>query len=736
VSFDPLNELRAIFWDEVEDALEVLDREGLTVAPTAPLDEASARARFDEAYRLMHSLKGAARAVGFADIEALCHAVEEHLGAMGREASSLGVPPVFEADVARACDALRVALGAARAGSTAQQGGSPADEGALALTRATAELENAPPPRAQLAAAAAAGPGEAAGEETIRVPLTRLGRLLRASDRLVEQLAGHEEEARVFDQLDQGLFDAIVELGKARRALGGSDAEARREAQRRIETALAAVRELTRWSVERRAAEGRWRANLDSSGSAIVTETRALRMVPLASLGPALERAVLDAGRSLGKRVTFRFEPHEIELDRKVRDGLREPLLHAVRNCVDHGLEIEDERVARGKPRSGTVTVRARVAGSELALRVEDDGRGIDEEALAALAAERGIDTTDLARRERLGLLLRPGWSTRRDVSAFSGRGVGLDVVRQRIAALRGRVELESTRHQGTSLLLQVPLDLSATRLVVFTLGDAKLALVTSSIERLVRVSPAELPVVGGHLYLPRSVAGDLVPLADLPATLGLPARSFTETDRAFPCLIVVAGDRRIALRADALLDERDAIVSPLHPRLRSVPFVLATTFLADGEIALVLDVEELATAAVRATPDDAAAAARAARTARRILLVDDSVTTLQLERTLLESAGFEVKTASDGEQALQILESGEVFDALVSDIEMPRLDGLSLAARVRRRPDTIALPIVLVTGLAQDEQRQRALDVGVNAYIVKGRFDEDELVGILEQLT
>ncbi len=571
----------------------------------------------------------------------------------------------------------------------------------------------------------------------MRVPLTRLGRLLRASDWLVEQLSGHERRMRApFDQLDQGLFDSIVELSKARRALGGNDAEARLEAQRRIDTALVAVRELTGWSVERRAAEGRWRANLDSSGSAIVSETRALRMVPLASLGPALERAVLDAGRSLGKRVAFRFEPHEVELDRKVRDGLREPLLHAVRNCVDHGLEIEDERVARGKPRSGTVTVRARVAGSELALRVEDDGRGVDEEALAALAAERGIDTSDLARRDRLGLLLRPGWSTRRDVSAFSGRGVGLDVVRQRIAGLRGRVELESTPHQGTSLLLQVPLDLSATRLVVFTLGDAKLALVTSSIERLVRVSPAELPVHGGHLHLPRSVAGDLVPLADLPATLGLPARSFTESDRAFPCLIVVAGDRRIALRADALLDERDAIVSPLHPRLRSVPFVLATTFLADGEIALVLDVEELATSAVRAVPDDAAAAARATRTARRILLVDDSVTTLQLERTLLESAGFEVKTASDGEQALQILESGETFDALVSDIEMPRLDGLSLAARVRRRPDTLALPIVLVTGLAQDEQRQRALDVGVNAYIVKGRFDEDELIEILEQLT
>ena len=369
-------------------------------------------------------------------------------------------------------------------------------------------------------------------------------------------------------------------------------------------------------------------------------------------------------------------------------------------------------------------------------MRVEDDGRGVDEEALAALAAERGIDTTDLARRDRLGLLLRPGWSTRRDVSAFSGRGVGLDVVRQRIAGLRGRVELESTPHEGTSLLLQVPLDLSATRLVVFTLGDAKLALVTSSIERLVRVSPAELPVLGGHLHLPRSIAGDLVPLADLPATLGLSARSFSESERAFPCLVVVAGDRRIALRVDALLDERDAIVAPLHPRLRGVPFVLATTLLADGEIALVLDAEELATSAVRATPGDPADLARATRSARRILLVDDSVTTLQLERTLLESAGFEVKTASDGEQALQILESGETFDALVSDIEMPRLDGLSLAARVRRRPGTTQLPIVLVTGLAQDEQRQRALDIGVNAYIVKGRFDEDELVGILEQLT
>ncbi len=731
---DPLSELRAIFWDEVEDALETLDREGLTVAPPSPPDEATGRARYEEAYRLMHSLKGASRAVGFADIETLCHAAEERLGAMSREAAALGVAPLFEVDVARVTDALRVALAAARAASR-----SGADEGARALTRATAEMENAPAPRTQLATAAtatAAAPVESTGEETIRVPLTRLGRLLRASDHLVEQLAGHDEDARAFDQLDQGLLDAIVELSKARRALGGSDAAARLEGQRRIEAALAAIRALAGWSVERRATEGRWRANLDGSGNAIVNETRALRMVPLASLGPALERAAQDAGRSLGKRVTFRFEPREVELDRKVRDGLREPLLHAVRNCVDHGLESEDERIAQGKSRDGTVTVRARVAGSELALRVEDDGRGVDEDALAILAAERGIDLTDLARRERLGLLLRPGWSTRRDVSAFSGRGVGLDVVRQRIAALRGRVELESTPHQGTSLLLQVPLDLSATRLVVFTLGDAKLALVTSSVERLVRVSPAELAVVGGQLHLPRSVAGDLVPLADLPATLGLPARSFSEKDRAFPCLLVVAGDRRIALRVDALTDERDAIVTPLHPRLRSVPFVLATTILAEGEIALVLDAPELALNAVRALSGATVAVASSMVRARRILLVDDSVTTLQLERTLLENAGFEVKTASDGEQALAILESDERFDALVSDIEMPRLDGLSLSARVRRRAATSELPIVLVTGLAQDEQRQRALEIGVNAYIVKGRFDEDELVGILEQLT
>jgi two-component system chemotaxis sensor kinase CheA len=734
---DPLGELRAIFWDEVEDALETLDREGLTVAPASPPDEATARARYDEAYRLMHSLKGASRAVGFADIEALCHATEERLGAMSREAAARGVAPVFEVDVARVTDALRVALGAARAASR-----TPTDEGARALTRATAEMENAPDPRAQLASAATATTattattGDTTGEETIRVPLTRLGRLLRASDHLVEQLAGHDEDARAFDQLDQGLLDAIVELSKARRALGGSDAEARLEGQRRIEAALAGIRALTGWSVERRAAEGRWRANLDGSGSAIGNETRALRMVPLASLGPALERAAQDAARSLGKRVTFRFEPREVELDRKVRDGLREPLLHAVRNCVDHGLEREDERVARGKSRDGTVTVRARVAGSELALSVEDDGRGVDEDALAILAAERGIDLTDLARRDRLGLLLRPGWSTRRDVSAFSGRGVGLDVVRQRIAALRGRVELESTPDQGTSLLLQVPLDLSATRLVVFTLGDAKLALVTSCVERLVRVAPAELAVVGGQLHLPRRVAGDLVPLADLLATLGLPARSFSESDRAFPCLLVVAGDRRIALRVDALTDERDAIVTPLHPRLRSVPFVLATTLLAEGEIALVLDAPELARSAVRAMSGPTATAASSLVRARRILLVDDSVTTLQLERTLLENAGFEVKTASDGEQALTILESDERFDALVTDIEMPRLDGLSLAARVRRRAATSALPIVLVTGLAQDEQRHRALEIGVNAYIVKGRFDEDELVGILEQLT
>lgn len=302
-----------------------------------------------------------------------------------------------------------------------------------------------------------------------------------------------------------------------------------------------------------------------------------------------------------------------------------------------------------------------------------------------------------------------------------------------RVAQMHGRVEVESEPGRGARFVLTVPLDLGVMRGVVVRVRDVRAVIVSTVVVGLRRVADADLRAIEGHLYLEE--AGALVPLADLDATLGLPA--LTAVARAegarTPCVVLAVGERRVAFRVDALLEEREVVVKPLDGRVRRAAFVSGAAVFGDGDVVIVLDAADLtrlARPAASAAPSDERRAAR-----RRVLVVDDSVTTRQLERTILESAGYDVAVAQDGQAAWDLLAADERFDAVVSDVEMPRLDGFQLLARVRATARLAAMPVLLVTALAQPADQQRALDLGASAYVVKSRFDQDELLETLEQL-
>jgi two-component system, chemotaxis family, sensor kinase CheA len=740
---DLLGELRDIFREELADHLASLERQrGVLESEGADVD--AVRGAFAEIRRSFHSLKGAAAAVDYRPIERLCHALETQLASTKDVADAGRVAAI----VTIASTALLACASDLAAGRAPDERATEAAQRALA-TLTTAPSPPSPPPVEASPPARVVAPAPAPVElkattpevrvlaerapETVRVSPERLGELLSTSEEMLA-LAGRQSGVSTrWKPLEDALSELRDDLRRARqtsRAEGLERAPGGEEVMRRIDRGLAVVQSLSAWSIDRqRDDDAAWRA---SAGLAreIAERSRALRVVPFGSLESSLDRTARDAGAAVGKPVELRLRGGAIEIDRRVRDGLRDPLLHLLRNAVDHGLEAPEVRATAGKSSVGIIEVVASLAGRDLCITVEDDGAGIDVDAVRAMATSRGLGDPGASQAELFSLLYEPGFTTRGAVTPLSGRGVGLDIVRQRVAEMHGRVEVESRPGRGARFTLVVPFDLSIVRGLIVRAGDAVFVIVTTAILRLQRVTGADLRAAAGRLYL--HDASGLVPLADLDAVLGLPRRTRAASDDApRPCVVVAAGDRRVALRVDALIEERDVVIRPLGARVRRAAFVSGATVIGDGEVAPVLDVADLVRLARPAQTQEAVEAPQR----KRVLVVDDSVTTRQLERSILEAAGYEVDVARDGQEAWDALASGAVFDLVVSDVEMPRLDGFQLVSRVRAGARTARLPVVLITARDSDADRHRALEVGASAYVVKGGFDQEALLDIVEQL-
>jgi two-component system chemotaxis sensor kinase CheA len=490
---------------------------------------------------------------------------------------------------------------------------------------------------------------------------------------------------------------------------------------------------------------------LERAAGRLDDEVRRVRMLPFAEACQGLERSARDVARSEGKQVELAIEGGDVELDRSVLEGLRDPLNHLVRNAVDHGIELPEVRRAAGKAEGGRVTVAAALRGTQVEVVVTDDGKGLDLDAVRAEARARGLgEASDAA--TLTDLVFLPGFSTAKVVTSISGRGVGLDVVKSRLESLQGTVELASEPGVGTRFTLAVPLTLTTLRALLIEAGGQTFALASTSVPKLVRVDPADLRTIEGRAML--LSVGPPLPVVELARVLGLPTREPSTAPGAprRPALIVASGDRRVAFLVDELLTEQEIIVKSLGDRIRRVRNVAGATILPTGRIAPVLNAAHLVRSALgqgtasafssTASRDGASGVDRdgngpggpLAPPRRRLLVVDDSVTTRTLEKSILEAAGYEVLTAVDGEAGWRLLQE-QGADLVVSDIEMPRLDGFALTETIRRSPRFAELPVVLLSSLASERDRSRGIEVGADAYIVKGAFDQDDLIKTIAQL-
>lgn len=594
----------------------------------------------------------------------------------------------------------------------------------------------------------------------VRIPAEKLDALLTRSGELL--VAERQIDAWVGDLLEirdlvvrwksewrntQKYIDELISFDEMRRvslvegrpaspqpALGSHPPTRRiRRAERGLATVAENLNRLER-DIDRLAsvvAKGGRR--LDRAATLVDDEVRRVRMLPFAEACQGLERAVRDIAQSSNKSVDLLIQGGDVELDRSVLEGLKDPLGHLVRNAVDHGIEPPDERSRAGKPARGRVTVSASLRGSHVEVVVEDDGKGLDREAIRRQARKQGIpeppDDRDLT-----SLIFLAGFSTASIVTNISGRGVGLDVVKNRLESLHGTIDVATAIGKGTKFTLAAPLTLTTLRAILFSAGGGLFALASTNVMKLVRVDPADVRMVQGRETL--AIGGALWPVLPLAERLGTASREVDRATGKKPGLIVAAGERRMAFLVDELIAEQEIVVKSLGSRIRRTRYLSGATILPSGRIALVLNAAGLVKAAPATSPSRRIAGTAldpAARKRKRVLVVDDSVTTRTLEKTILESEGFEVVTAVDGVEGLRTLEE-KGADLLLCDVDMPRMDGFEFTRAVRDSQRFARLPVVLFTSLAEDRDRARGVEVGADAYIVKGGFEQNDLIETIKR--
>jgi two-component system chemotaxis sensor kinase CheA len=454
--------------------------------------------------------------------------------------------------------------------------------------------------------------------------------------------------------------------------------------------------------------------------------TERTRMVPVGTLGAILHRTVRDTARSLGKKVRWELVGEDIEVDRGVLEQLVSPLHHLVRNSIGHGIEPPEERLAAGKPEEAVVRLHATQVGSKVVLAISDDGAGINVAAVRTAAAKRGLEVDGLTEDESLHLIFHTGVSTAKTLTETSGRGVGLDVVRTAVAAVHGEVQIVNHPGEGAEFRIVVPITLTVVPCLLVSIGGQSFALPLHRIIRMLEAQNVQV-VSGKNLAV---VDGQAVPVSDLATLLGLPSAGVG------PWVLLGSTDSPHAFQVETVLQKRDVVVRGLTGRLRELKAVTGACIEPNGSILLVLNVPTLIERSMSAVAVGSKGAEVAAGPPPQlsVVVVDDTMMVRELQRSILERGGYAVRTASDGAEAMAML-SDAPADLVVTDVEMPILDGLQLIKNMRAHSRLANVPVLIVSSHGTEEDRQRGLDAGADGYIVKTSFDEAGLLSAVSRL-
>lgn len=768
-----LKKLLAAFRVEADEHVQAMSKGLLSLEE---LSDPAARLEVVETiFREAHSLKGAARAVELSQIESICQALESVFAAWKRGEINPGagqfdvmheaVDTVSKILVASdpgaygdAVVSLREKLDSVKTGSPVSATTEPASESKSAPT----EPQSPPPaaiPEVPVAQPASAPPGKtpespapaAAGQatgtaperamlpETIRISTAKLDALLlEAEDMVSLKLVAGQRASELVDT-----YSAIAKWRKAwtkflaDSVTGGIayDAKAREFldwSQGYLQQLESRVSALSRSAALDRRSTG---ATIDS----LLENTKKLVMLPFSTLLESFPKMVRDLARDEGKNVSLEMRGGEVEIDKRVLEEMKDPLVHLLRNSVDHGLEKPAHRQRQGKPERGKVQLSvSQVDGSTVEILIADDGAGINPASVKQSAIKHDLLTHDEAGNipddEAVMLIFKSGVSTSPILTEVSGRGLGMAIVREKVEKIGGRIAVKSTPGAGTTFRILLPLTLSTFRGVFVEAAKQTLILPVSSVERVARIRKTDVHSVENRESI--TLDGEAVSFVRLEDALGLPPDQSAKNGKSdwIFVLVLATSQERMAFSVDRVLDEQEVLVKPLGKPLLRVPNVAGATVLGSGKPVPILNVQDLLITAVRTTRSAAAPVEASERKNKPVLVVEDSITSRMLLKNILESAGYDVRTAVDGVDAWTTLRT-EPFDLVVSDVEMPRMNGFDLTARIRADKRLAELPVVLVTAREAREDRERGIDVGASAYVVKSSFDQSNLLEVIGRL-
>lgn len=732
--------LLAAFKEESAERMRVL------ADALAVLEQAPAQELVESVFREIHSLKGAARAVTAKAVEQVCQSWESLFAAIRKEQLPLQSEHLTlsrqthqlllqlldnpDAELTPVMQEQRKRLEMAARGE-------------VLVTPASAE----PRPDLTPASAIPEWSGPATPVDSLRVSVPVLDALLFQSEELqVVKLLARQNSRNLQQTATEflGWRKQRQEVAVAARQLWARQ----QELEPRLRKDQQILLEYIEWTKDHM---GQWEHRLGSLAKSAeqldreihaVAETlrndmQTLLLLPCSRLTEGVPAMLQDISADLGKQVAFQLKGESLQVDKRVLDEIKSPLQHLVRNSVDHGIESPSQRRAAGKSERGMITIEFRQeSATRFELRVTDDGAGLDPAALKAKALRQNLMDKDeinsMSDTEAYRLAFTSGLSTRDMITEMSGRGLGLAIVKEKVERLGGHLDIRSKSGEGSQILIRLPLSLSTYRALLVQVGDQTVAIPTLAVLRVFRLPRDQIRSVENRMTV--SIDNALLPLSRLADILELNSAQASLPDKA-QVILLNAGDQHFCLLVDEILGDQEIVVKPLGPQLQRVRNVLGASQLGDGRIVPVLHPQDLFLNACRGESPALSRERTTTQTDRsRILVAEDSVTSRSLLRQILESEHYDVTTVNDGLEAWETLKHRE-FDLLVSDIEMPRMDGFVLTEKIRASRTLKELPVVLVTALKSAEDREKGMEAGANAYIVKSGFDQNSLLDVVRQL-
>ena len=761
-----LQELRAAFSLETEERLASMSDSLLLlekmedISPQDPVIEGI--------YRDAHSLKGAARAVDFQDIEAVCQALESLFSRVKNGECALH-PVLFDL-VHRVIDCIEETMSGENVADPVYQDlikeletlngdETPAGRPHGGLD-SFPDVPKFPGMHDQDATDEVSAPSSAPRVQqdariksagSVRVATEKLDRLLLQAEEMVslKMIAG--EDARELTHILKSMDPCLRSLGQIDSDMRSVRKQIQQEEQaghddeylksmRRV-LGYVTANETLRVSVQRQLREmiriqSQNLYQINRQVDEFLENAKTIAMLPFSTLFSQFPHMVRTIAKEQEKEVHLVLTGDDVEVDRRILEELKDVLVHLIRNAVDHGLECAEARRRAGKKTEGRLAVHvARLEGNRIEVRVEDDGQGISLDTIRTRAVQTGVVSAEtmsrLSDKEIMGLIFRSGMSTSPIITEISGRGLGMSIVQEKIDFLGGTYAFESIPGQGSSFSMQLPITLSTFKGFRVRLGDQIFILPTTRMEQALCLDPREIRIMERRETM--VFRGLTIPLVDLGKVLGVTR----EKDQEYFAVVVLrSADRFVGFKVDALLGEHEVLVKSLGPQLKHVRHIMAATVLRSGDVALILNVHDLIESGVRtvAAPTDPEVRTKVPERQRTLLVVEDSITSRMLLKNVLEGAGYRVLTAVDGRAALTTLHAERV-DLVVSDIEMPRMNGFEMTGKIREDDVLKEMPVVLVTSLSSSQDRERGIEAGANAYILKSDFDQSDLLRTIERL-